>query len=362
MLLRLIRWLRAETNIEPEIVLLTGGALEPAFRELGRTTVLDPNGRSSFSQRLETALESIGLVRSAGRLRGIRYRFRLRRAKQAEVVYLNSCASFGIARYLPRGPRLVAHVHELEMGLRRGIPRSLVWSRFVAEVHLFIAVADCVAENLAANWAVPRQKIRTHHGFIDVTELASTKPVSLPASNGRAVVGGCGTLKWSKGADLFVHVAAEVCRRRSDIDFVWLGGAVSELDRWNVEYEIRAFGITDRVHLIDEKPDAISYLSAFDVLALTGREDPFSLVALEASAVGTSVVAFDNGGVREWITPSCGRLVPYRDVEAMTDALVELVDDADSRAALGAAATEIVSARYDVTAVAPRLWADVAAC
>src|SRR4051812_46277647 len=94
MLLHLIRWVRANTDVRAEILLLRGGPLESEFRKLGRTRVLRPEDGSSFVHKLETGLEYIGLVKSAGRIRGIRYRGLLRRAKSVDLVYLNSVASF----------------------------------------------------------------------------------------------------------------------------------------------------------------------------------------------------------------------------------------------------------------------------
>lgn len=357
-LLHLIRWLRAHTDVEPEILLLRGGPLEHEFRALGRVRVLRPRDGSSVLNQVETGLEYLGLLRTAGRLRGIRYRLLLRKSRRADIVYLNSVASFSLALYLPRGPRVVCHVHELEMGLRLGTPRSLAWPRLVEGTDLFIAAAHCVARNLVVNWGVPADRVRTHHEFIDMTRLAAPADQAvLPVPPGAPVVGGCGTLEWRKGADLFAQVAAAVARRRPDVHFVWVG-AVPSRDLWPVEHEIRAMGLEDRLHLLPETDDTAAFFAAIDVFALTSREDPFPLVALEASAVGTPVVSFDNGGMREFLTPACGRLVPYLEVEAMADAIVELVDEPDRRVALGAAAAA-AAALHDVTIGAPPLWADV---
>jgi glycosyltransferase involved in cell wall biosynthesis len=358
MLLHLIRWVRANTDIVPTIVLLRGGPLESEFRALGPTYVV-PSGTGALLHRLEAGLEYLGFDSAATRVRNLAYRPVLRRARKADVVYLNCITSFGLAPLLKPGPRVIAHVHELDMGLRGGTKRWLSWPQLIDRVDLFIAAADCVADTLQKNWGVPPDRVVTHHEFIDVRALTEgRKAVTLPVPDGAPVVGGCGVLEWRKGADLLVHLAAAVHKRRDDVQFVWVGASQTR-EAWALEHEIHGTHLEDHVHLIETTPDAISYLAAFDVFALTSREDPFPLVALESSALGVPVVSFDNGGMREFLSPSCGRLVPYLDVEAMADAVLELIEHPDTRAALGAEARETVIARHDVNVAAPFLWRDV---
>ena len=74
--------------------------------------------------------------------------------------------------------------------------------------------------------------------------------------------------------------------------------------------------------------------SASSVYALTSREDPFPTVALEALSVGVPVVAFeDSGGIPGFLVKeSVGRVVPYCDVPAMAQAIVNLLRRAPSEA------------------------------
>lgn len=66
--------------------------------------------------------------------------------------------------------------------------------------------------------------------------------------------------------------------------------------------------------------------------------EPFGIVGLEAMAAGKPVVAFDAGGIREWLADGeTGVLVPPGDVRAMTEAIGELLADPDRRALMGEA-------------------------
>ncbi|MGG5258138.1 glycosyltransferase [Phycicoccus avicenniae] len=54
-------------------------------------------------------------------------------------------------------------------------------------------------------------------------------------------------------------------------------------------------------------------------------DEPYGLVAAESLACGTPVVAFDRGGLREFVTDAVGRLVPGGDVVAAAAAVDEAV-------------------------------------
>ena len=56
--------------------------------------------------------------------------------------------------------------------------------------------------------------------------------------------------------------------------------------------------------------------------------EPFGMVGIEAMAYGRPVVAFDVGGIREWLLPGeTGLLVPPVDVTGLRRSLTKLIDD-----------------------------------
>ena len=66
-----------------------------------------------------------------------------------------------------------------------------------------------------------------------------------------------------------------------------------------------------------------SLLSLADVLAVPSRHEPFGLVALEAIASGTRVVASAVGGLPEFLCPPLARLVAPDDPEALAVAIAD---------------------------------------
>ena len=85
--------------------------------------------------------------------------------------------------------------------------------------------------------------------------------------------------------------------------------------------------------------------------------EPFGLVGLEAAASGVPAVAFDVGGIREWLADGVnGRLIPAGDTAAMGTAIAALLRDAGERARLSTGA-RAVSARLSQAAHVSQLEA-----
>jgi glycosyltransferase involved in cell wall biosynthesis len=83
-------------------------------------------------------------------------------------------------------------------------------------------------------------------------------------------------------------------------------------------------------------------------LAVCASElEPFGLVALEAAACGTPVVAIREGGFRETVDPGVtGLLVDDRRPESLAAAMEDLLNDETRRSRLGAAGVQAVRERW----------------
>ncbi|GAA3945322.1 glycosyltransferase [Actinoplanes auranticolor] len=102
---------------------------------------------------------------------------------------------------------------------------------------------------------------------------------------------------------------------------------------------VRALGIEDRVHWLGRVDGA----QRFDLLAraqfvcMPSRYETFGMVAAEALAVGTPVVAFDIPCLRALVHEGVGVPVPAEDVPALTSALITMANDPARCRRLGAA-------------------------
>jgi D-inositol-3-phosphate glycosyltransferase len=105
----------------------------------------------------------------------------------------------------------------------------------------------------------------------------------------------------------------------------------------------RELGISDVVRF--EPPAAgdrlVSWYRAADLVAVPSYSESFGLVALEAQACATPVVAADVGGLRAAVADGrSGVLVPGHDASVWADRLGELLADDERRAAFARGAVE----------------------
>jgi D-inositol-3-phosphate glycosyltransferase len=98
-------------------------------------------------------------------------------------------------------------------------------------------------------------------------------------------------------------------------------------------------GLGDVVSFLGPQPqEALPlYYSAAQVVVVPSRYESFGMVALEAMACGTPVIASEVGGLSTLVRDGrTGFLVPDRDPQALADRLLPLLADRELRAALGA--------------------------
>jgi glycosyltransferase involved in cell wall biosynthesis len=116
-------------------------------------------------------------------------------------------------------------------------------------------------------------------------------------------------------------------------------------DRKALERYASELGIAHRVHFVGriEPEDRFEWLAAADLVVMPSRYETFGMVAAEALAVRTPVVAFDIACLRALVTPDVGVVIPSFDVPQFAAAVAALANDPGSRAELGAAGPSSVA-------------------
>lgn len=126
-----------------------------------------------------------------------------------------------------------------------------------------------------------------------------------------------GRIQPLKGVDVAVRTLAAL--GRPDATLVVVGGAsgptgIAEVDR--IGKLVGELGVADQVRFVDPVPHHLlsTYYRASDVCLVPSRSESFGLVALEAAACGTPVVAAAVGGLRTLVEHErTGFLVEGRD-------------------------------------------------
>ncbi len=162
-----------------------------------------------------------------------------------------------------------------------------------------------------------------------------------------------------KGLDILVQAFASI------IDTTSCGLLIAGAgpDEAKIRDLARRLGVAERVAFAGHvRPaDRFDLLASAELVAMPSRYETYGLVAAEALAVGTPVVAFDIPCLRTIVAGAGGVLVPAFDTGAYAAALAETLKDGDLRTRLGRAGQETVRhLRWDDVAEKQRdLFADL---
>lgn len=159
------------------------------------------------------------------------------------------------------------------------------------------------------------------------------------------LVGGIGRLVREKGIEEFTQAARRLAGKA---EFVWVGPE----DATKSDALQPSVG---HVRFLGERDDIPDVLAALDVFVLPSWREGLSRSGMEAAATGLPMVLSDIRGCRDIGSHEEHLLlVPPRDVDALVQALVRLLEDSALRKRLGAAARERALATFDQRAVALR--------
>ena len=173
------------------------------------------------------------------------------------------------------------------------------------------------------------------------------------------VVFSAGRLVRKKGFEYLIDAVRDLAGELPDVQLILAGAG-------DLHEELTARAAASRLpvrFLGNQSQDQIARLAAAaDVIAIpsvrddAGNVDGLPNFALEALASATPVVATTAGGLPQAITDDVtGRLVPERDVRALSQAILALIRDRERARALGAAARRHVEHAFGWARVAERL-------
>jgi D-inositol-3-phosphate glycosyltransferase len=168
-----------------------------------------------------------------------------------------------------------------------------------------------------------------------------------------------GRIQPLKGADVAVRTLAAL-ETFPDAHLVVVGGPSGPRGKdhlTHVEEIVEEQGLADRVHLVAPQPHELlsTYYRAADVCVVPSRSESFGLVALEAAACGTPVVAAAVGGLTTLVDHGhTGYLVEEATPGAFAGAVARVLGNPELAARLATAAV-VRARRYTWTEAAALL-------
>ncbi len=165
-----------------------------------------------------------------------------------------------------------------------------------------------------------------------------------------------GQLIRGKGADILLE---NLAKAKSDFHLDIAGDGP---DKPLLQSIVEQHGLQEKVTFLGWISDMDAVYREHDIFVMPSRwQEPFGLVGLEAAAHGLPVIAFDLGGVSEYVQNGVnGILIPEYDNDGFIAAIDKLAADPELLQRMGQASQTIASEKFtmDVMLAAFRNWVE----
>ncbi len=340
------------TRFTPLVLLFSEGPLVAALRSAGVETQVVLLDRSIADTRKDAlGLGTMAKMREA--VLAARFVWALRRIiseLDIDVVHTNSLKADilgGAAARLARKP-LIWHVRDriADDYLPPAVTRLF---RFLSGAipHVVIANSASTLESIHRtrddHSAVVYSGTNMRDGNVVHDGLNANafdgRRTTRPGEEDASIIGLLGRISPWKGQHIFIRAAAIVLTKFPRARFRIIGKVM--FDEADYEKQIQALvhqlGIAHAIEFVGFRSDVATALAELDLLvhaSTTG--EPFGQVIVEGMAAGLPVVATDGGGVPEIVIHgNTGLLVPMNNVEAMAEAITQILSDPKSAGEMG---------------------------
>jgi len=341
LLLNLIRIIKIDARYSIKIVLKNEeGSLIPDFKKEADLLVWRPSFRPGVFDRA---------MHKAGRL------LKLRTANEkmiqtwiddSDCIISNTITNgdFLACFDFSKNKKVFSYVHELEMATHWYTNKKDIEAVKAVTRH-YLAPSAAVAGHLTGNLQIPPDNISILNYYIP---FAGDEPGTVK-KNTKFVVGLVGTLDWRKGADILTVVVSSLFKKNPapDLQFVWKGADTKSIDCERIVYELHKMGLGNKVRFEPPDKNVAPFYQSIDLLLLLSKEDPYPLVVLEAAGNYKPCICFDKaGGAPEFVGADAGEVIPYLDIELLTEKLLLYYTDRERCIQKGNAAHEKYLAKH----------------
>ncbi|WP_102304119.1 glycosyltransferase family 4 protein [Dyella sp. AD56] len=258
------------------------------------------------------------------------------RINEFDLIHAHDWLTFEAALHVKRmtGKPLVVHIHSTEQdrsGYHPANPAITALERDGMDAaSRIVAVSRYTKNSLVHRYGQAADKIDVIYNAGDRIEMQSPTP-------SEGCISFIGRMTEQKGPEIFVEAASRIHEVMPDARFVMAGdGNLMPM----IRSLVRSLGLKDVFSFpgfIDR--EAVSQLlQRSRVLIMPSLSEPFGLVALEAIHAGVPVVLTRNSGLSEQIE-NVIRVDP-EDIDAITEATIQLMRDPDRALAQAKAAAQ----------------------
>jgi glycosyltransferase involved in cell wall biosynthesis len=251
------------------------------------------------------------------------------RAAQADLVHTHLLHAdlYGIpAARRARIPYVVSSRHNDDR-FRYRLPVRLINRWLWRQTDAGIAISEAIRQFSIQVEGAPASRVHTIHYGLDPASVIAppdarqTLRTALNIPADAPVAGSVCRLTGQKGLIDAIHAFARIAAALPDAHYVIAGDGPL---RFELEAEVRALGLVERVHFLGWRDDAHAVLAALDVLLAPSLWEGFGLVLLEAMALQVPIIATRVSAIPEVVIDGeTGWLVPPQDAVALAAALLD---------------------------------------
>jgi glycosyltransferase involved in cell wall biosynthesis len=236
--------------------------------------------------------------------------------------------------------------------LRHKVAYKLTGRFFDGEITVCYAVKE---EMIKHGWFPPQRIFPIYNG-VDLKEYGVMKKDSeiikakIGIDAGRPVVGLVANLRRVKGVHILIEAASMICKKRSDVEFLIVGGNNTDESgyrREDIEALAKKLELGQNIHFLGKRSDIPDLVSIFDVAVVASLSEGFSNTILEYMASSRPIVATAVGGNAEAVVHGkTGLLVPAGDFPALAEAICTILDNKEMAFQFGTAARKRVEEKF----------------
>jgi glycosyltransferase involved in cell wall biosynthesis len=326
----------------PRVIVLAGPPPERQRRRVERLAAADVPVEFLGAERIWQA------PRVAS---GLAAALRAARAELLQTFLFHANALGAIAARRAGTPRVVAGIRVAE--------RRAAWHRWVqrglaARCDRFVCVSDDVAR-FSLEQGLPADKIVVIPNGVDLADIDGQRPVPLAelgVTPGRSALCAIGRLDRQKRVDRLLTLLAAEPRVWQHHDLIVVGEGP---ERAALERLAGALGIARYVRFVGWRADAVGILKSCDLLLHAAQWEGMANVVLEAMACSRAVVVLAAEGMEQLLGDTAAvQIISTDQLPCFAQRVVELLDDAPRRAAVGAQNRSRVAAEFGLGEVVAR--------
>ena len=219
--------------------------------------------------------------------------------------------------------------------------------------NFFISVADAMTAQATAAGIGSPEKFVTAYSAIEEDDFL--EPISderrqrfrqnYEIADDSIVLVTIARLFMLKGHDYIIESAKELSKRFENVVWLFVGdGNLSE----HYKEQVRQSGLGDRIKFTGLLPPSRIPLAieSSDILVHCSLREGLARTLPQAMLCAKPVISFDVDGAREVVNEKTGRLIEPKNVEQLTKACAELIENKDLRSSLGKAGRESVREKF----------------